>query len=466
MKNLIDPRTGVSLRAAHLLPSSFRFGAATSAYQIEGGWNQDGRGPSIWDPFLQNPGNHSGDTGDVACDHYNRYREDVALMKRLGLDAYRFSFSWSRVLPSGRGAVNEKGIDFYSRLVDELLANGIEPFATLYHWDLPKALQDDFCGWLGRETAGYFADYSELMVRRLGDRIKRWSTFNEPEVIIAGYIGDGMAPAVNRSDLGYHVGHMLMVSHGMAAKAIRAERSDAQVGIVLNFNIVDPANGSEGALRKARERYVKAYSWFTDGLLKAQYPQEVLNHLRLAPRLPATATRRRANAWVRAGDMKLISQKLDFMGINYYTRFVVDEQGRDVVEPGHKRTLMGWQIYPFGLGRLMEDLHRMYKLPPMYITENGAALTDTLVDGAVHDVQRTQYIADHLENLATIINTAGVDIAGYFPWSFLDNLEWPLGFSKTFGLVHVDRQSDLKRTPKDSALWYSQVIAEHKKLRG
>lgn len=466
MSKLIDPRTGVSLRAAKMLPPTFRFGAATSAYQIEGGWNQDGRGPSIWEPFLQNPGQHSGDTGDVACDHYNRMPDDVRLMKKkLALDAYRFSISWSRVLPLGRGAVNEKGMDFYDRLVDELLAAGIEPFPTLYHWDLPLQLQTDYCGWLSRETAYHYADYANLMVRRLGDRVKNWSTFNEPEVIIAGYIGHGMAPAVNRGDLGYHVGHMLMLSHGLGAQAIRAAAPEANVGIVLNFNIVDPADGSEDALKQARRRYVMAYRWYLDGLLNGQYPEEVTSILRKAPRLPSNATRPRANAWVRAGDMKVISQKLDFMGINYYTRFVVDENGRDVVEPNHMRTQMGWQVYPFGVARLMEDMHRRFKMPPLYITENGAALDDVLENGQVNDVRRTKFIADHLEALATAINVGGVDIRGYFCWSLMDNLEWPLGFSKTFGLVHVDRQNDLKRTVKDSGRWYAKVIREHRQRR-
>lgn len=464
MSKLIDPRTGVSLRAAQLLPSQFRFGAATSAYQIEGGWNQDGRGPSIWDPFLQRPGNHSGDSGDVACDHYNRYKADVQLMKRLNFDAYRFSISWSRVLPNGRGPINQQGLDFYDRLVDELLAAGIEPFATLYHWDLPLKLQDDFCGWLGRETTQHFANYADVVVRRLGDRVKRWSTFNEPEVILAGYSGTGMAPAIERPDLRAHVGHMLMVAHGLAAQSIRAARSDSQVGIVLNFNIIDPADGSEAALKIARERYITAYRWYLDALLTGQYPAEILKNFRGAPKLPANATQRRAKDWVQPGDMQLIAQPLDFMGINYYTRFVVDGKGNDVVQP-RKRTQMGWEIYPFGLARLMEDMHRQFKLPPMYITENGAALDDVFANGRVNDVQRTQYVADHLEALATIINTAGVDIRGYFCWSFLDNLEWPLGFAKTFGLVHVDRRNDLKRTPKDSALWYSRVIREHRKLR-
>lgn len=465
MSNLIDPKTGVSLRAAKLLPTTFRFGAATSAYQIEGAWNQDGRGACIWDPFLQNPGEHSGDTGEVACDHYNRMPQDVKLMRKLGLDAYRFSISWSRVLPSGRGAVNEKGVDFYDRLVDKLLKAGIEPFPTLYHWDLPLQLQTDYCGFLSRETAYHFADYANLMVRRLGDRVKNWTTFNEPEVIIAGYISNGMAPAVARPDLGYHAGHTLMLSHGLGAQAIRAAAPEANVGIVLNFNIVDPANGSEAALLQARRRYVMAYRWFLDGLLKGEYPEEVMSSLRLAPRLPSNATRPRANAWVRVGDMKTISQTLDFMGINYYTRFVVDEKGNDVVEPNHMRTQMGWQVYPFGVARLMDDLHRQFKMPPLYITENGAALDDVFADGRVNDKARTKFIADHLEALATAINVAGVDIRGYFCWSLMDNLEWPLGFAKTFGIVHVNRENDLKRTIKDSGRWYAKLIREHRKLR-
>lgn len=464
-----------SLAAAKLLPPHFLFGAATSATQIEGGWNQDGRGPTIWDRFLHVQGGpHSGDTADITCDHYNRVDEDVELMRKLGLDAYRFSIAWSRIFPTGRGQINQPGLDFYDRLVDKLLAAGIQPFPTLYHWDLPAALQDDFCGWLGRETTQHFADYASAVVRRLGDRVKNWTTFNEPEVIIAGTTGGGMAPGLNRGDLGFHTGHHLMVAHGMAAQAIRAAGpSDTKVGIVLNFNVMDPADGSEAAARRARLNYVRAYRWYLDGLLNGQYPEEVACELRKAPKLPANCSRRRATDWVRGTDMKLVSQPLDFLGLNYYTRFVFDGDGKFVEEPGHVRTQMGWQVYPVGLTRLLEEFRRTYtNLPPVYVTENGAAFDDTLTGkgkakGRIHDETRTQFLADHMVALAAAV-MSGVDVRGYFAWSLMDNLEWPLGFAKTFGLVHVDRRAGktfLRRTIKDSGRFYARFIGAHKRTR-
>lgn len=460
---------GASLAAAKLLPPGFLFGAATSATQIEGAWNEDGRGPTIWDRFLHvQGGQHSGDTADVACDHYHRYAEDVELMRKLGLDAYRFSIAWSRIMPTGRGEVNAAGLDFYDRLVDKLLEAGIQPFPTLYHWDLPAALQDDFGGWLGRETTKHFADYAGVVVRRLGDRVKNWTTFNEPEVIIAGYAGAGMAPGVDRGDLGYHAGHHLMVAHGLGVQAIRAASADAKVGIVLNFNIMDPADGTEAAANRARTNYVRAYRWYLDGLLNGQYPEEVACDLRRAPELPKGCSRAKAVDWVQATDMKTISQPLDFLGLNYYTRFVFDGDGRWVEEPGHVRTQMGWQVYPMGLARLLDEFRRGYSnLPPVYITENGAAFDDTVEGNRIHDAGRTKFLADHFEAVAAAVNTSGVDVRGYFAWSLMDNLEWPLGFAKTFGIVHVDRRpgANLKRTVKDSGRYYARFIAEHKKTR-
>lgn len=441
------------------LPSGFKFGAATSAYQVEGAVAEDGRGPSIWDKFLHDPkAMHSGDHGDIACDHYHRFREDIAIMKSLGLTSYRLSISWSRIMPTGRGQVNEAGLAHYSRVVDELLAAGIEPVVTLYHWDLPLALQEEYGGWLSRKVLRFFAHYAKVVVKRLGDRVKMWSTFNEPEVIIAGYIGKGMAPAVDRPDLAYHVGHNLMVAHGLAVKEMRAVRPDVQVGIVLNLNIIDPADGSKAARDAASEAFIKAYTWYFDGLFKGNYPQQITDKLDVVPQtMPDKVARPRH--WVRAGDMDLIAQPIDFLGINYYTRFVINGEGHHVDVPGVERTLMGWQVYPFGLARLLDDLNRSYKLPPMYITENGAALTDTVESGQIHDSGRAKFIIDHLNALATVITTAGVDVRGYFVWSLLDNLEWPLGFAKTFGIVHVDRANGLKRTIKDSGLAYAAYIA-------
>lgn len=455
------------------LPPHFKFGAATSAYQIEGAVLLDGRGPCIWDTFLADKSRpHSGDTGEVACDHYHRFREDIAIMKELGLDAYRFSISWSRIFPDGTGEINRAGLQFYNDLVDELLAAGIEPYVTLYHWDLPLKLQEKWGGWLSRSTLHAFARYAEVVVQELGDRVKNWTTFNEPEVIIAGYIGNGMAPAYDRPDTAFHVGHHLMVAHGLAAQKIRANCPDAKVGIVLNFNVVDPKDNTEACRVAAHKRYLRAYSWYLDGLLNGAYPQEVLAELAKTPELPGVRPhpkRHGTESWIKRGDMNLVSQPLDYMGINYYTRFVVDEKGHDFVTPDVARTQMGWQIYPFGLARLMDEMHRHYKMPPLYITENGAALDDTLTatdDGArVHDEQRAEFIVDHLSALSAA-SAAGVDVRGYFVWSLLDNLEWPLGFSKTFGIVHVDRKNGLKRTVKDSGRTYARAIHRHKLRRG
>lgn len=450
------------VRAIPGLPADFKFGAATSAYQVEGAANVDGRGASIWDPFLADPTKpHSKDTGEIACDHYHRFREDIAIMAALGLDAYRFSISWSRIFPDGRGTINEKGLDFYSRLVDELLENGIEPFATLYHWDLPLKLQSDFGGWLSRRTLHHFANYSETVVKRLGDRVKNWSTFNEPEVIIAGYIGQGMAPAVNRPDVAFHVGHNLMVAHGLGTEAIRSASGDAKVGIVLNFNIIDPVDRSAAAAKGAHDAFVRAYSWYLDGLLEGKYPEVVLAELARVPRVPGVKPGPSGKSWIKRGDMTLIKQPLDFLGINYYTRFVVDGDGRHVQIPGIERSQMGWQLYPIGLARLLDQLHRGYKLPPIYITENGLSIDDTVQGARINDRKRAKFIIDHLDALG-LAARSGVDVRGYFVWSLLDNLEWPLGFAKTFGIVHVDRTNDLKRTVKESGWHYASTIRLHR----
>ncbi|HEY9775916.1 MAG TPA: GH1 family beta-glucosidase [Planktothrix sp.] len=457
-----------SARMPPMLPREFKFGCATSAYQVEGATAEDGRGPCIWDPFLHDPSaRHSGDNADVACDHYHRLSEDIAIMKQLGLSAYRFSISWSRILPQGEGEINEAGLAFYARLADELLAAGIEPFATLYHWDLPLALEKKYGGWLSRDVCRAFAHYAKIVVQRLGDRIKNWATFNEPEVIIAGYVSRGMAPALDRPDLGFHVGHNLLLAHGLAVREIRAIRPDVAVGIVLNFNVIDPADKSAACALRARDRFVRAYSWHLDGLLDGEYSPEVLAILNAkVPPLPSYPQARGRRKWILAGDMELICEKIDFMGINYYTRFVVDAAGNNVEEPGHERTQMGWQIHPFGLATLLEELNRLYKMPPVYITENGAALNDTVESGQIHDARRAQFILDHLDVLACLTATTTVDVRGYFVWSLMDNLEWPLGFAKTFGIVHVDRQNNLRRTIKDSGHAYARYIAQHKAASG
>ncbi len=426
------------------LPRGFVFGAATSAYQVEGAVHEDGRGPSIWEPFLSKPKDPPYDSPAVACDHYHRYREDVALMRQLNLNAYRFSVAWPRIMPAGDGKVNQAGLDFYDRLVDELLAKGIEPYLTLFHWDLPLSLQKRHQGWFGRQTALKFADYATVMVKRLGDRVKKWATLNEPEVIIAGYIGDGMAPAMNRPDSAYRVGHHLLLGHALAVQSMRTARSGIDCGIVLNLVPVEPID--EAARDAARNRWVMSFSWYLDALLKGYYPESVVKAL--ARDKP-----------VKPLDMSLIAQSLDFLGINYYTRFLANAEGK-LVEPPAVRTQMGWEMVPSALSKMLIDLHREYQLPPIFITENGAALDDTVEpNGRIRDHGRIAYIDSHLKALHTAIKS-GVDVRGYFVWSLMDNLEWPLGYKKTFGLMHVNR-STLERTIKDSGLWYSRVIARN-----
>lgn len=427
------------------LPGDFVFGASTSAYQIEGAVDRAkyGRGPSIWEKYFdQRP--HL-DRGDVACDHYNRMAADVRMIKRMGLDAYRFSISWPRILPDGFGKVNEQGLAFYDRLIDELLKHGIEPYLTLYHWDLPQALED-LGGWQSREVAKYFADFAALAVQRWGHKVKHWCTFNEPEVIVAGYIGGGLAPGMENPALRVKVAHNLMYAHGLAIQAMRAIEPANRYGIVLNLVPVEPLN--EGSRVQARLHWQRNYAIYLDALLKGFYPDVVLDE--------AEAT----GAKIQAGDMALICQKLDYLGINWYLRHVVDETGRVIDVPGAEKTQMGWEICAPALTRMLVAMHGEYRLPPIYITENGAALDDAVKSGRVRDEHRTRYIRDHIKAIEAAY-LKGVNVRGYFAWSLMDNLEWSLGFSKTFGIVHVDRRT-LKRTVKDSGLWYRDLIAKHK----
>lgn len=436
-------------------PAGFKFGASTAAYQIEGGWNADGKGKSIWDVFSHVPGNmNNGDTGDVACDHYNRMPEDVKLMKQLGLGAYRFSASWSRVMPAGRGKVNEAGLDFYDRLVDRLLKAGITPFITLYHWDLPQALQENRWGWLNPDTGSYFADYATLMVKRLGDRIQHWATFNEPEVIVAGYIGKGLAPGYDDQSLGYQAGHGLMVAHGRAMQAMRAARPGLQQGIVLNFAPIYPSEDTDEARAQARKRWTMSYGWYLDALLKGAYPNEVFD-LCEDKQFPF-------KVW--HGEPALIAQKLDFLGINFYTRFMVNGKG-DTVPPAKDApiTQMGWEIYPRSFTEMLVTMNNEYELPPVYITENGAALDDVVRKSAIRDEHRMRYLHEHILAVRAAV-AAGVDVRGYFVWSLMDNLEWSLGYSKTFGLIHVDRDT-MQRRMKDSARWYREAIRANTKRK-
>jgi beta-glucosidase len=429
-------------------PSNFLWGAATAAYQIEGAWNEDGKGESIWDRFSHTPGKIiNGDTGNVACDHYHRYPEDIALMRQIGLKAYRFSVSWPRVLPAGFGRINPGGLDFYDRLVDALLAVNIEPFITLHHWDLPQVLYDSG-GWINRDNLPYFADYAAVLVKRLGDRIQRWTTFNEPEVIAeAGYGHGEHAPGLkNDWNMAYQVDHNLMVAHGLAVQAIRAINSSLEVGIVLSQWNVEPASNNPADIAAANLTWNSRGTTFLHPIFCGHYHPMTVDAL--GGEFPK----------IKSGDMALISQKLDFLGINSYSRTVVNAQGKVSPIQGSEYTDMGWEVCASAFRRLLNRINKDYNLPPIYITENGAAYPDVVTpDGKIHDERRLEYLRQHFTQVHLAMQD-GVDVRGYFVWSLLDNFEWAVGNTKRFGLIRVDYDT-LKRTIKDSGEWYARVIA-------
>ena len=436
-------------------PEGFVWGTATSAYQIEGAWNEDGKGPSVWDTFSHTPGKVlNGDTGDVACDHYHRYREDVALMRQLHLGAYRFSISWPRVLPAGRAAVNPAGLDFYDRLVDELCRNGIRPVVTLYHWDLPQALEDAG-GWANRETAKWFGEFASLMGRRLGDRVSLWITLNEPlAVVLAGYIMGIHAPGKQDVALALQVSHHLNLAHGWAVPALRAAAPGARVGITHVSMPVYPATSNEADELAARRCDNFINRWFWEPALRGAYPQEAWNDLgALVPR-------------IESGDLDHLAPPIDFFGHNSYTRTVVrDEPNVPIVravpvrQEGRPHTDMDWEVYPQHLFDALTRIHRDYGPMDIYITENGAAYPDRVVDGRVRDLERVAYLRDHLREAARAI-AAGVPLRGYFCWSLLDNFEWNFGFSKRFGIVYVDFATQ-RRIVKDSGFFFAEVAANN-----
>ena len=438
---------------SYRFPADFVWGAATSAYQIEGSPLADGAGPSIWQRFAHTPGMMAnGDHGDVACDHYRRYKDDVQLMRALGLQSYRFSIAWSRVLPDGTGRVNQKGLDFYSRLVDELLENGIEPNATLFHWDLPAAL-DDRGGWLNRDSAHWFADYAEVMFKALDGRVKRWSTVNEPWVVTdGGYLRGVLAPGHRSKYEAPIAAHNLMRASGAAIQAYRATGRH-EIGVVFNIEPKYPASQSPEDLAATRRAHAYMNEQFADPALLGSYPSELKDIF--------------GDAWpdFPSEDFQLTRQPVDFVGINYYTRSVVkhDDEGYPchatrVRQANVTHTETDWEVYEQGLvDTLMWFKHRYGDLP-LYITENGAAFYDPPVaEGeVVEDPLRIAYLRKHLHALHQCIE-AGVNLKGYYAWSLLDNLEWSLGFAKRFGLYHVD-YATLKRTPKGSAKFYAKVI--------
>lgn len=438
-------------------PEGFLWGVATSAYQIEGAWNEDGKGMSIWDTFSHTQGKIvDGSTGDVACDHYHRWQDDMAMMKQLGVNAYRLSVAWPRVLPHGRGPLNPKGLDFYDQLVDGLLEAGITPFVTLYHWDLPQALQDTG-GWTSRDVAHHFADYAAVLARRLGDRVTYWATHNEPWV--TAWIGHGWgehAPGIRSGACALQVAHHLLLSHGMAAECLRdLSGAEAQVGIVLNLSSVHPASDKPED-RAASQRAEGFHNrWFLDPLFTGSYPVDMWEwYGALVPE-------------VRPGDMACISRRLDFLGVNYYTRGVVQSNpkggllqlGNVRVETG-EHTEMGWEVYPQGLYELLVKVQQDYNPPALFITENGAAFADEVTpEGKVQDERRIDYLHGHLLHAHRAVQE-GVPLKGYFAWSLMDNFEWAHGYTKRFGLIYVDFPTQ-RRIVKDSGWWYRRVIAEN-----
>jgi len=435
-------------------PPGFLWGTATSAYQIEGATNEDGRGESIWDRFATTPGKtRNGETGDIACDHYHRYQTDIALMRELGANAYRFSIAWPRIIPSGTGAINEKGLDFYDRLVDALLESGIQPVPTLYHWDLPQPLEDRG-GWTNRDTANAFAEYTHAVSCRLGDRVERWITHNEPWC--ASWLGYGYgehAPGRHDRRDALAAAHTILLSHGRAMEVIRQTAPDAKVGITLDLYGVVPASREDDDLAAARFYDGYRNRWFLDAVFRGVYPPDVVEIFGDA--VPA----------IEPGDMSLISRPIDFLGINYYSRHVV-ESGPDgqpfAQKPDNGQyTAIGWEVFPDALHDVLVRVQREYDPPAIFVTENGAAYLDTRThDGAVRDPERWAYIERHLNAGAQAI-AGGVKLEGYFAWSLLDNFEWARGYSNRFGLVYVDYPT-LERIPKSSFSRYREFIARHK----
>lgn len=447
-------------------PEGFVWGAATAAYQIEGAVTADGRGRSIWDTFSHTPGKIlGGDTGDIAVDHYHRFEQDVALMAELGIGAYRFSIAWPRIQPYGKGPANQPGLDFYRRLTDTLLAAGIEPFATLYHWDLPQELEDAG-GWPMRETAYRFADYAALVHGALGDRVARWVTINEPWC--AAYLGYGSGEhAPGRRDLTTAVAaaHHLLLAHGLALPALRGP--DSAVGPALNLYPVAAASEAQEDLDAARRIDGLQNRFFLDAVLRGAYPEDVWADLEPYG----------LSGVAQEGDLGVIGAPIDHLGINYYNRFLVSGAagpgsaaatspfagvspwpGAEHVafhRAGAPMTAMGWEIDPSGLCETLTRVAREYPPVPLYVTENGAAFDDTVSAGGVHDPDRLAYVDGHLRACHDAL-LAGVPLRGYFAWSLMDNFEWSWGYGKRFGLVHVDYATQA-RTPKSSARWFGEA---------
>lgn len=439
-----DQRTPVEGK----FPADFLWGVATSAYQIEGATQEDGRGTSIWDTYSRIPGKVlGGESGDVACDHYHRWASDLDLVAGLNLNAYRFSVAWPRIMPEGTGRVNAAGLDFYERLVDGALERGLQPHVTLYHWDLPQALQDRG-GWPHPDMPEWFTNYALAVYSRLGDRVASYATFNEPWCTAElGYHVGRHAPGVQDLRASLLASYQIQLAHGSVIRALRAENTKAELGTVLNLYPVDAASGKAEDVHAARLIDEKLNRWYLDPIFRGQFPAEAVADY--AESMPEIDPQALASA----------KQPLDFLGVNYYFRQWVSEGGASRAgppSPDAERTAMGWEVYPEGLYRLLTDLHREYQAPKYLITENGAAFDDQWENGEVRDEARTRYLRDHLEQLHRAMQD-GVPVGGYFAWSLMDNYEWAYGYSKRFGIVHVD-YSTQQRTLKDSAKWYRDFV--------
>lgn len=445
-------------------PDDFTWGVSTSAYQIEGAVAEDGRAPSIWDTFSHTPGKILNDeTGDVATDHYHRYREDVALMAELGVTGYRFSIAWPRVIPDGSGDVNLAGLDFYQRLVDELLENGIEPWPTLYHWDLPQALQDRG-GWEQRETVDAFVRYADVTSSALGDRVSHWITHNEPWVAsFLGYLEGFHAPGVQDWGSALAAAHHIMLSHGRAVPVIRANSPGAEVGVALDTRPVVPASDDPADVQATRHFDGFRNRWFFDPIFGRGYPADMVGAYHERGRVPSDGL-----PFVQPGDLAEISTPIDFLGLNYYTSLRTasgqEETEDNGVAPGPNPppgfSEMGWESTPDALTAYLVRIYDEYRPPKIVITENGASYSDGPdSDGRIRDDRRIAYLREHIGAVAAAIEE-GVPVAGYMEWSFLDNYEWAYGYSQRFGVVWVDFET-LERKPKDSFYWYQRVIASN-----
>ncbi|HLZ58176.1 MAG TPA: GH1 family beta-glucosidase [Ktedonosporobacter sp.] len=456
----IDGIQSLSLQDVDMVkafPRGFLWGAATASYQIEGAAYEDGRGLSIWDEFAATPGKvHQGENGEIASDHYHLMPADVELMEHLGLGGYRFSIAWPRILPQGRGTVNVKGLDFYDRLVDTLLLKGIQPFVTLYHWDLPLALEKEG-GWVNRGTAHAFAEYAEIVARRLGDRVRAWITLNEPWC--SAYLGYGVgthAPGMQNRQVAVQVGHHLLLAHGLALPRIRANITPtALVGTTLNFTPVYPADERVETARdlECADKFMNR--WFLDPLIRGSYPDGLFDAMSVIP--PST----------QEGDFSIIAAPIDFLGVNNYERRVVlgapipplaDEYESVSPIPGSTYTEMGWEVYPQAMTDLLLRLHREYGIASLFVTENGSAFHDSWDgNGHVRDPQRVAYLREHVQAIASALQQ-GVPLRGYFTWSLMDNFEWAEGYSKRFGIVYIDYPTQ-RRIIKDSGRWYEAFLA-------